>query len=68
MVTVMDELAYSLQGTNAQYGTPCNPAAPERIPGGSSSGEIANVFPLQMFTLYVVVLFAFARLFFSFLA
>lgn len=33
-----DELAYSLAGTNAHYGTPPNPAAPGRVPGGSTSG------------------------------
>jgi len=38
-----DELAYSLDGTNAHYGTPPNPAAPGRIPGGSSSGPAAAV-------------------------
>jgi Asp-tRNA(Asn)/Glu-tRNA(Gln) amidotransferase A subunit family amidase len=38
-----DELAYSLSGTNAHYGTPVNPAAPGRIPGGSSSGSAAAV-------------------------
>lgn len=35
----MDELAYSLNGENAHYGTPLNAAAPGRIPGGSSSGS-----------------------------
>ena len=35
----MDELAYSLNGENAHYGTPVNAAAPGRIPGGSSSGS-----------------------------
>lgn len=35
---VTDEIAYSLNGRNAHYGTPVNPAAPDRIPGGSSSG------------------------------
>ncbi|KAK9847252.1 hypothetical protein WJX84_007433 [Apatococcus fuscideae] len=38
--TYMDELAYSLQGENAHYGTPINPACPDRIPGGSSSGSV----------------------------
>ncbi|GAA4490320.1 amidase [Rhodococcus olei] len=38
-----DEFAYSLAGTNRHYGTPPNPAAPERIPGGSSSGPAAAV-------------------------
>ncbi|OWR31560.1 amidase [Saccharibacillus sp. O23] len=37
--THTDELMYSLNGQNAHYGTPVNPAAPERIPGGSSSGS-----------------------------
>lgn len=38
-----DEFAYSLAGTNRHYGTPPNPAAPDRIPGGSSSGSGAAV-------------------------
>jgi amidase len=38
-----DELAYSLAGTNAHHGTPPNPAAPGRIPGGSSSGSATAV-------------------------
>ncbi|MGH3390196.1 MAG: amidase family protein, partial [Actinomadura sp.] len=38
-----DELAFSLFGTNAHYGTPPNPAAPGRIPGGSSNGPVAAV-------------------------
>ncbi|MBO0664275.1 amidase [Jiella sp. MQZ9-1] len=41
--THMDELAYSLMGENAHYGTPLNPAAPERVPGGSSSGSASAV-------------------------
>ncbi|GFR45104.1 hypothetical protein Agub_g6481 [Astrephomene gubernaculifera] len=41
--THMDELAYSLNGENAHYGTPVNPAAPGRIPGGSSSGSAVAV-------------------------
>lgn len=41
--THMDELAYSLMGQNAQYGTPENPAAPDRMPGGSSSGSAVAV-------------------------
>lgn len=40
---VMDEMAYSLGGDNAHYGTPVNPAAPGRLPGGSSSGTAAAV-------------------------
>uniref|UniRef100_A0A7I4F9K9 Amidase domain-containing protein n=2 Tax=Physcomitrium patens TaxID=3218 RepID=A0A7I4F9K9_PHYPA len=35
----MDELAYSIIGDNKHYGTPVNPAAPTRVPGGSSSGS-----------------------------
>lgn len=38
-----DEFAYSLAGTNAHYGTPPNPAAPDRIPGGSSNGPASAV-------------------------
>jgi len=38
-----DELAYSLAGANAHYGTPPNPAAPYRLPGGSSSGSATAV-------------------------
>ncbi|GLC35083.1 hypothetical protein PLESTM_000277700 [Pleodorina starrii] len=41
--THMDELAYSLNGENVHYGTPINPAAPGRIPGGSSSGSAVAV-------------------------
>ncbi len=41
--TVTDELAFSLEGVNAHYGTPLNPACPDRIPGGSSSGSAAAV-------------------------
>lgn len=37
--TQMDELAFSLAGQNFHYGTPLNPRAPDRIPGGSSSGS-----------------------------
>lgn len=41
--TVMDEMAYSINGENAHYGTPTNPCAPDRVPGGSSSGSAAAV-------------------------
>lgn len=41
--TVTDELTYSLAGINAHYGTPINPAAPDRLPGGSSSGSAVAV-------------------------
>ncbi|AJQ93429.1 asp-tRNAAsn/Glu-tRNAGln amidotransferase A subunit and related amidase [Gynuella sunshinyii YC6258] len=37
--TLTDELAYSLNGVNGHYGTPVNPATPDRLPGGSSSGS-----------------------------
>lgn len=35
----LDEMAYSIIGKNARYGTPVNPSAPDRVPGGSSSGS-----------------------------
>lgn len=38
-----DELAYSLSGTNPHHGTPINPAARGRVPGGSSSGPAVAV-------------------------
>jgi len=41
--THTDEMAYSLNGENVHYGTPTNPKAPGRIPGGSSSGSAAAV-------------------------
>ncbi|MDF1806799.1 amidase [Hyphomonas sp.] len=41
--TVTDELAFSLEGVNAHYGTPVNPADPELLPGGSSSGSAVAV-------------------------
>ncbi|GAA5007934.1 amidase [Acinetobacter puyangensis] len=41
--THMDELAWSLMGKNAQYGIPINKNAPNRIPGGSSSGSASAV-------------------------
>jgi amidase len=37
--TVCDEFFYSIAGVNAHYGTPVNPRAPGRLPGGSSSGS-----------------------------
>ena len=36
-------MAYSLNGENVHYGTPINPRAPGRIPGGSSSGSAVAV-------------------------
>jgi amidase len=41
--TITDELAFSLEGENHFEGTPVNPAAPERLPGGSSSGSAVAV-------------------------
>ncbi|XP_065849955.1 outer envelope protein 64, chloroplastic [Euphorbia lathyris] len=41
--TVVDELAYSINGENKHYGTPTNPAVPARVPGGSSSGAAVAV-------------------------
>ncbi|KAG0476840.1 hypothetical protein HPP92_013681 [Vanilla planifolia] len=41
--TVMDEMAYSINGENKHYGTPVNPHAPDRVPGGSSSGSAVAV-------------------------
>ncbi|GBG63157.1 hypothetical protein CBR_g36926 [Chara braunii] len=41
--TIMDELAYGITGECKHYGTPANPAAPGRIPGGSSSGSAVSV-------------------------
>jgi amidase len=41
--TVTQELAYGLTGENAWHGTPVNPRAPDRFPGGSSAGSAAAV-------------------------
>ncbi|MNR83594.1 Glutamyl-tRNA(Gln) amidotransferase subunit A [compost metagenome] len=41
--TLTDELTYSLAGINVHYGVPRNPASPDRLPGGSSSGSVAAV-------------------------
>ena len=41
--TVCDELAFSLLGENHFYGTPLNAKAPDRVPGGSSSGSASAV-------------------------
>ena len=38
-----EELCFSLTGINAHYGAPVNPAAPERVTGGSSSGSVSLV-------------------------
>ncbi|RZC89840.1 hypothetical protein C5167_035835 [Papaver somniferum] len=39
----MDEMAYSINGENVHYGTPNNPCARDRVPGGSSSGSAVAV-------------------------
>jgi len=41
--TCTDELAFSMNGKNAHFGTPRNGGAPDRIPGGSSSGSASAV-------------------------
>jgi amidase len=41
--THTDELSRGIFGENAHYGTPTNPSAPGRVPGGSSSGSVAAV-------------------------
>ncbi len=41
--TISDELAFSLLGENHFYGTPLNAEAPDRVPGGSSSGSASAV-------------------------
>jgi amidase len=41
--TISDELAFDLSGENHFYGTPMNTRAPDRIPGGSSSGSASAV-------------------------
>jgi len=41
--TISDELAFSLLGENYFYGTPLNAHAPNRVPGGSSSGSASAV-------------------------
>jgi amidase len=40
---ITDEFSYGILGENAFYGTPLNSAAPDRVPGGSSSGTAAAV-------------------------
>ncbi|HEY7244677.1 MAG TPA: amidase [Xanthobacteraceae bacterium] len=41
--THTDELSRGILGENVHYGTPTNPKAPGRVPGGSSSGSAAAV-------------------------
>lgn len=42
-IVVCDEMCFSLNGENFWYGTPENPAANDRMPGGSSSGSTSSV-------------------------
>jgi len=41
--TITDELTRGIFGENMHYGTPVNPKAPGRVPGGSSSGSASVV-------------------------
>lgn len=41
--TITDEISLGILGENAFDGTPVNPAAPDRVPGGSSSGSVSAV-------------------------
>ncbi|WP_212819058.1 amidase [Polymorphospora rubra] len=41
--TTLTELCVSPAGDNTTFGTPANPVAPDRIPGGSSSGSAVAV-------------------------
>jgi amidase len=41
--TICDEFFFSVTGANAHYGTPVNPRALGRLPGGSSSGSASAV-------------------------
>jgi amidase len=41
--TTLSELCLSPEGFNPAFGTPVNPVAPRRIPGGSSSGSAVAV-------------------------
>ncbi|HEY3066122.1 MAG TPA: amidase [Methylomirabilota bacterium] len=41
--TVTDEVSLGILGENAFDGTPINPNAPDRVPGGSSSGSASAV-------------------------
>jgi amidase len=40
---ITEEFAFSMRGVNMHYGIPRNPAAPGRVPGGSSSGSASAV-------------------------
>lgn len=39
----MEPFAFGPTGEHSEYGQPTNPAAPDRVPGGSSSGSAAGV-------------------------
>ncbi len=41
--TITDEISLGILGENAFDGTPLNPKAPDRVPGGSSSGTASAV-------------------------
>jgi amidase len=41
--TITDEVSLGILGENAHDGTPLNPTAPGRVPGGSSSGSASAV-------------------------
>ena len=41
--TITDEVSLGILGENAFHGTPLNTAAPDHVPGGSSSGSAAAV-------------------------
>jgi amidase len=41
--TITDEVSLGILGENAHDGTPLNPRAPDRVPGGSSSGSASAV-------------------------
>ncbi|MGI9478179.1 MAG: amidase, partial [Hyphomicrobiaceae bacterium] len=41
--TITDEISLGILGENAFDGTPLNPKAPDRVPGGSSSGSVSAV-------------------------
>jgi len=40
--TITDEVSLGIVGENAFYGTPVNSRAPDRVPGGSSSGSAVD--------------------------
>lgn len=41
--TITDEISLGILGENPFDGTPLNPKAPDRVPGGSSSGSVSAV-------------------------